>query len=150
MSAADSPCRLNAAISRAELAFELEDLPAAAVLFDELVAEPWAAAECEGRGVPVFYFAADPGIVGVFAVANAAPAPPPPPVEDGPKAIALLLHTSGTTSKPKLVPLAHENARRPPSPPREAPITRAAPRSRRARHQSRKRPASPRTTSALT
>ena len=43
---------LSAAISRAELAFELDDLPAAAVLLDDAVARAWTRSECDARAIP--------------------------------------------------------------------------------------------------
>ena len=102
---------LSGAISRGELAFELDDLPAAAVLLDAAVAAPWARAECDARSIPVFDFSPDRGACGAFAfAAPRARAAAPPPREPATLAtVALVLHTSGTTNKPKLVPLTHGN-----------------------------------------
>ncbi|KAH8072328.1 ligase [Aureococcus anophagefferens] len=97
---------LNAAIGR-ELAFELDDLPAHAVVLDDAVAPAWAADECGKRAVPTFAFAPDRKTVGAFALAPRAPAPPFAGAPASLDTVALLLHTSGTTSKPKLVPLTH-------------------------------------------
>ncbi|KAH8062669.1 ligase [Aureococcus anophagefferens] len=100
---------LSGAISRGELAFELDDLPAAAVLLDAAVAAPWARAEC-ARSVPSSTFL-QTATCGAFAfAAPRARAAAPPPREPATLAtVALVLHTSGTTNKPKLVPLTHGN-----------------------------------------
>ena len=86
---------LNAAIGRAELAFELDDLPAHAVVLDDAVAPAWAADECGKRAVPTFAFAPDRKTVGAFALAPRAPAPPFAGAPASLDTVALLLHTSG-------------------------------------------------------
>ena len=96
---------LNPAVSKAEFVFELEDLPAHAALLDELVAQPWAGAACAARAVPVFRFRPDAATVGLFSIDAPVDVRPNPWANDAaPETVALLLHTSGTTSKPKLAP----------------------------------------------
>ena len=81
------------------------------MLLDAAVAAPWARAECDARSIPVFDFSPDRGACGAFAfAAPRARAAAPPPREPATLAtVALVLHTSGTTNKPKLVPLTHGN-----------------------------------------
>ena len=84
---------LNSAYTEDEFAFYLDDLKPRALLLpaDALAAARAAAAS---TGVDVLTVAPDGGT---------APAAP------GPDDMALLLHTSGTTSRPKQVPLLHRN-----------------------------------------
>ena len=64
---------LSAAISRGELAFELDDLPAAAVLLDDAVAQAWVRSECDARGIPVFSFRPDGVRAGAFSCGGRRP-----------------------------------------------------------------------------
>jgi acyl-CoA synthetase (AMP-forming)/AMP-acid ligase II/acyl carrier protein len=93
---------LNPAYRQAELEFFLHDLDARALVVDGGLASP-APAVARALGIPVlemereagnFRLEGDDGEPGDLAEA-----------ED----VALLLHTSGTTSRPKLVPLTHRN-----------------------------------------
>lgn len=106
---------LNPAYRREELAFYLSDLGARAILLPEgadtparEVARDQALTVLELRRVPA-------GPAGAFELLQTAgprlPAIEALPPGPGPQDIALLLHTSGTTSKPKLVPLTHRNLR---------------------------------------
>jgi acyl-CoA synthetase (AMP-forming)/AMP-acid ligase II/thioesterase domain-containing protein len=97
---------LNPAYSASELAFYLEDLRAEAVVVSTTVSSPVrdVAAEC---GLKIIELVVDPSTpAGTFKLSGLEPgdSPPLPPDESD---IALLLHTSGTTSRPKLVPLTH-------------------------------------------
>ena len=93
---------LNPAYREAELQFFLRDLDARALVVDGGLASP-ASAVARALGIPIlemeheagnFRLEGDDGEPGDLAQA-----------ED----VALLLHTSGTTSRPKLVPLTHRN-----------------------------------------
>jgi acyl-CoA synthetase (AMP-forming)/AMP-acid ligase II len=103
---------LNPAYRRDEFDFYLADLRARAVVLPEGADGPAAeAAQALGLailrlsvpdGAPagVFRLAAGPGAGAGAAAGDAAP---------GPEDTALILHTSGTTSRPKIVPLTQAN-----------------------------------------
>lgn len=117
---------LNVAVTTAEATFELANLPAAAVITLEGspsgdVLRGVAAA----AGIPQLLLQPDSETAGLFRLT---PADPPPTTELAPghaaagevrseepdawlgrDDVCLLLHTSGTTLKPKLVPLTHRN-----------------------------------------
>ena len=95
-------CPLNPAYTTSELRFALRDLGARLLLVPEggASAAEAAAKEC---GVPVSPLGADPS----GAARLEGPKRPPRRPEPGDEALAL--HTSGTTARPKLVPLSHAN-----------------------------------------
>lgn len=98
---------LNPAYRPDELDFYLSDLEAAALVAAEGDDGP-APAAAEARGVPVLRLAEEGGAAGAVRLtgpAGAAARPGPAGAGD----TALALHTSGTTSRPKLVPLTHAN-----------------------------------------
>jgi len=99
---------LNPAYSVAEFRFYLEDSRARALLTSDTA--PPAAAEAAGAlGLPVFRLNWNSEAeAGVFTIAGTAPGDDVPESAQ-PDDIALVLHTSGTTSKPKLVPLTQRN-----------------------------------------
>jgi acyl-CoA synthetase (AMP-forming)/AMP-acid ligase II len=100
---------LNPAYRAEELDFYLSDIGAKAILVGEAEAGP-SIDVARKLGIAVLrltFDAAEPA--GTFAIdgPSVGPAKATGVAEDGD--IALLLHTSGTTSRPKLVPLSHAN-----------------------------------------
>jgi acyl-CoA synthetase (AMP-forming)/AMP-acid ligase II len=102
---------LNPAYKQDEFDFYLSDLNARALVIPRGMESP-ARAVAAARGIPVIELLADAeGPAGAFTLA------PPPglagtPAAPGPAAgddVALVLHTSGTTSRPKIVPLRQIN-----------------------------------------
>ena len=101
---------LNPAYRQPEFEFYLSDLGTRALVLAEGDDSP-ARAAAAALGVPVLEIHADPeSPAGTFDFATA---PTGATAAHGgmatPDDIALLLHTSGTTSRPKLVPLLHRN-----------------------------------------
>lgn len=104
---------LNPAYQRPEFQFYLTDLKAKALLVDQASASP-ALAVARELNIPILYLVADPqDPAGVFEIQPEAGFAPAQPASNGgwagPEDIALILHTSGTTSRPKIVPLRHRN-----------------------------------------
>ena len=101
---------LNPAYRRPEFEFYLQDLGARAVVLAEGDDSP-ARAAAAALGVPVMDIASDPDSpAGTFSFVAGADAPAA--AHGGmaaPDDVALVLHTSGTTSRPKIVPLLHRN-----------------------------------------
>jgi acyl-CoA synthetase (AMP-forming)/AMP-acid ligase II len=94
---------LNPAYGSAEFAFYLDDLePRALLVLDGELDAARGAAETRTALVDVTFVPGKPPELGGAAVGAARAAPTPDDV-------ALLLHTSGTTSRPKQVPLRHRN-----------------------------------------
>jgi oxalate---CoA ligase len=95
---------LNLAYGSKELAFQLRNLGARAIIISELA--PNSTIEVVVRaGIKIFKLKSSGGIFELFSSE-----PPPGKCKVGPTipdSIALLLHTSGTTARPKLVPLRH-------------------------------------------
>ena len=98
---------LNPAFRSHELDYYFEDLRPAAVIVPPVTPAP-VLAVAESRGIPVLVAVSDPGAsAGVFGlVGENAPVLQPAPRPDD---VALVLHTSGTTARPKIVPLTHGN-----------------------------------------
>lgn len=93
---------LNPALSVAELTAELDDLRASRLLHDGGASAAAAAAQAQ---VPASAIALEDGLLHADGQAGG-------PLGDAagdPDALALLLHTSGTTSKPKTVPIRQRN-----------------------------------------
>jgi len=96
---------LNPAYKAEEFRFYLEDSGARAVITSADAATVHEAAR--SLALPIWIAGRDPsGTVQLSGVPSAAGAAPEPPRSDD---IALFLHTSGTTSRPKGVPLTHGN-----------------------------------------
>jgi acyl-CoA synthetase (AMP-forming)/AMP-acid ligase II len=106
--AANAACAsINPAYSAEELDRYFADLKPRALIVPAKVDSP-ARRVAQARGVPVFDLTPTGEAAGLFALAGtAAGKPSSDPV--GPGATALLLFTSGTTSRPKIVPLTHAN-----------------------------------------
>ncbi|TGU42979.1 long-chain fatty acid--CoA ligase, partial [bacterium M00.F.Ca.ET.152.01.1.1] len=109
VAAAASTAPLNPAYRADELDFYLSDIGVKAILVGEGEAGP-SVEVAERLGIPVLRLVVPEGSpAGVFTIAGD---PVGSPVASGLAEggdIALLLHTSGTTSRPKLVPLSHAN-----------------------------------------
>ena len=100
---------LNPAYRAEELEFYLSDIGATAILVGKDEAGP-AVDVANKLGITILRLNFDTGDpAGTFTIdgPSVGPAKSTGPAEDGD--IALLLHTSGTTSRPKLVPLSHAN-----------------------------------------
>jgi acyl-CoA synthetase (AMP-forming)/AMP-acid ligase II len=101
---------LNPAYKRDEFAFYLEDLKPAALILQAGDDGP-AAAVAATLNIPLITLEPEPGPAGLFRL-NVASLPPRPADQPGPADaddIALVLHTSGTTARPKIVLLSNGN-----------------------------------------
>ncbi|CAN5225919.1 acyl--CoA ligase [soil metagenome] len=109
VAAAATTAPLNPAYRADELEFYLTDIGAKAILvaFDEAGPSVQVA---ERLGIAVLRLIFDPvDPAGVFTIEGRAVGPAVNTGASGDDDVALLLHTSGTTSRPKLVPLSHAN-----------------------------------------
>ncbi|MDP2996346.1 MAG: acyl--CoA ligase [Bryobacterales bacterium] len=100
---------LNPAYRAEEFDFYLGDLGARALIVRRGI-ESAAVQAARQRGIPIVELdpcAGQPA--GVFSLAGPASHPSAPPTSPQPEDTAMLLHTSGTTSRPKLVPLTQAN-----------------------------------------
>ena len=106
--AAATTAPLNPAYRRDEFRFYLNDLDARLLVVEHGSESPALAVAAE-LGIPVATLHADPDLpAGVFALAGeagVARSTGPAEADD----TALVLHTSGTTSRPKIVPLSQRN-----------------------------------------
>lgn len=107
VAAAATVAPLNPAYTRDEIAFYLDDLGAKAIILRE--GEPGPAREAaHAAGLPVIELV--PGeAAGDFSLHLPAHAAAARPGWAESSDVALVLHTSGTTSRPKIVPLTHAN-----------------------------------------
>ena len=100
---------LNPGYREDEFAFYLEDLQAKALIVEAGYDGP-ALAAAERFGLRILRLhVPDGAAAGVFALEGPQAADPAPQEMPGAADIALILHTSGTTSRPKIVPLLHSN-----------------------------------------
>ena len=96
---------LNPAYKASEFSFYLADLDARALVVEENSTSPAIAAAAE-RNVPVLRLREDAAVAGRFRLLDVSEGS----AQERPVgATALILHTSGTTSKPKMVPLSQGN-----------------------------------------
>ncbi|KAJ2779882.1 hypothetical protein GGI15_003737 [Coemansia interrupta] len=109
---------LNPAMKQSEIEFYLEDAGSAVLVVPEGTAEDSEGVRAaRARGVAVWSVAWEPQAGLRVATLGGAPAEPPAVHREQPEAprpddVALLLHTSGTTGRPKAVPLTHANIAR--------------------------------------
>jgi acyl-CoA synthetase (AMP-forming)/AMP-acid ligase II len=103
---------LNPGYQKSEFDFYLSDLDAKALVVETGSDTP-AIAAAQDRGIPVIRLRADPSIAGEFTLEAPGElevdATVDTPVFAQQSDVALVLHTSGTTSRPKIVPLTHGN-----------------------------------------
>ena len=108
IAAAAATAPLNPAYRADELEFYLSDIGARAIVVTENETGP-AIGVAGKLGIAIIELGVSlDWPAGQFSLACRALSSPPAAL-DGPDDIALLLHTSGTTSRPKLVPLSHAN-----------------------------------------
>lgn len=102
---------LNPSYREPEFAFEIEDLSLAAMIVGTGTAEvPAAVAAATAAGVPIVRVEVEASTTGIaVAVSGDAIGPAQPHRRNGADDVALVLHTSGTTARPKIVPLRHRN-----------------------------------------
>jgi oxalate---CoA ligase len=101
---------LNAAYREEEFDFYISDIGAKLLLIEAGLESP-ARAVAARRGIAVVDVApVATGPAGRYALlSNGQPLPAGRGEPGGPEDVALVLHTSGTTSRPKIVPLTHGN-----------------------------------------
>ncbi|QRN96438.1 AMP-binding protein [Archangium violaceum] len=102
---------LNPAYRAEEFEFYLSDLNARALVIQEGMESP-ARAVAAARGIPIIELVPDAkGPAGLFTLKPERPLSGSPARAGfaGAEDVALVLHTSGTTSRPKIVPLRHVN-----------------------------------------
>ena len=100
---------LNPGFRAAELEFYLSDLQARALIVEAGKDSPARSVAHRLRIPIVELLPAGDSPAGLFTLADPDPAPAISPDWAQAEDIALLLHTSGTTARPKIVPLAHQN-----------------------------------------
>ncbi|ETX28818.1 acyl--CoA ligase [Roseivivax isoporae] len=100
---------LNPAYREEEFAFYLEDLKARAIVVEAGYDGP-ALAAASRFGLVVIRLTSDPAApAGTFTLAAEGGSAAADDAMPGPDDVALILHTSGTTSRPKIVPLLQSN-----------------------------------------
>jgi acyl-CoA synthetase (AMP-forming)/AMP-acid ligase II len=101
---------LNPTYKLEEFDFYLSDLEAKALIVQDGIETP-ARTAAAARGIPVIELIPGTEAAGAFtlAVSAAGAARPAAPGSAQPDDIALILHTSGTTARPKIVPLSQAN-----------------------------------------
>ena len=100
---------LNPAYKDEEFEFYLTDLKARALVIQKGMESP-ARAVAQRLGVPVLELVPDAAAgAGSFTLEGGSPGTAAKPGMAGEEDVALVLHTSGTTARPKIVPLTHGN-----------------------------------------
>ncbi len=99
---------LNPNYRQSEYDFYLSDLDAKALIFQSGVAT-FAVEVAKKRGIPLVELSPVSEAAGLFQLTGGEPKSPAMDGIAQPEDIALVLHTSGTTSRPKMVPLTGNN-----------------------------------------
>jgi acyl-CoA synthetase (AMP-forming)/AMP-acid ligase II len=101
---------LNPAYRRDEFDFYLSDLNARALVIQQGMDSPAREVAAE-RGIPIIELVPEPVSAGAFTLHAPTSMSGPPAQAGAPEGedVALVLHTSGTTSRPKIVPLRQTN-----------------------------------------
>ncbi len=99
---------LNPAYRSDEFAFYFDDLKPRAIIVAAGLPSP-ARDVAGARGIPVLELHADTGVAGRFLLSGMTGYEPRHTGDARPDDVALVLHTSGTTARPKVVPLTHAN-----------------------------------------
>ena len=100
---------LNPGCRASEFDFYLSDMSAKALIVQSGIESP-ARAVARAHGIPIIELS--PVLAAPAGVFTLSDGKRPPPARGGfaqPEDVAVVLHTSGTTSRPKLVPLTHTN-----------------------------------------
>jgi oxalate---CoA ligase len=109
VAAAAASAPLNPAYRHDEFEFYLSDLKAKALIVEEGSASPAIHAAAK-LGVALITLTPEPQAgAGAFRLSGASMGAAASPGPAEPDDVALILHTSGTTSRPKIVPLSHAN-----------------------------------------
>jgi acyl-CoA synthetase (AMP-forming)/AMP-acid ligase II len=109
ISCAATTAPLNPVYREEEFDFYLNDLNAKALIVETGSRSP-AVAAAKRRNIPIFEIAwGDDDPAGIFRFSSGGNGSPAAGGPAGENDIALVLHTSGTTSRPKIVPLSHRN-----------------------------------------
>jgi acyl-CoA synthetase (AMP-forming)/AMP-acid ligase II len=101
---------LNPAYKSDEFTFYLSDLRARALIVQQGAETPARAVAAE-QHIPIIELVPDPSVAGAFTLLPPAGTMSAPTLSGSAAAddVALVLHTSGTTARPKIVPLTHTN-----------------------------------------
>ncbi len=99
---------LNPSYRAPEFEFFLSDLQARALIILDGY-DTHAAGVAEELGIPILKLKPDDGASGCFSLSGLAQEKQTQPGIAEADDVALVLHTSGTTSRPKIVPLTHQN-----------------------------------------
>jgi len=103
---------LNPALTVAEVEFELTDLPCHTMILlegDTMATVAAIEESCKRHNVNVLKLVRDPDTVGLFTLQGVAKGTASAGAATKQDDLGLVLHTSGTTKKPKIVPLTHGN-----------------------------------------
>ena len=103
---------LNPGLTVPEVEFELTDLPCHTMILmdnDKSNAAEGIISACATNNVSVLRLVPDKQTVGLFTLVPQGPVTAVAPTQVAASDVALVLHTSGTTKKPKIVPLTHSN-----------------------------------------
>jgi len=103
-----SAAPLNPAYKGDEFEFYMGDLGARALVVEAGSTSP-AIDAAKKLGVAILTLTPDPSGAGAFTLSGSAAGAAEKPGPAAPEDVALILHTSGTTSRPKIVPLTQHN-----------------------------------------